>query len=153
MKVIEYQEKYKADFIQFNTDWIVDNFGSLEKEDIETFEHIEDSLAQGGMIYFAVENDLVLAACMVKPLDDNGLWELCKMGSNKHVAHKGVGSAVFEASMNWAIDHGAKKLFILSNSKLKAAIHIYEKYGFKEVKLDDYEYVRGDIAFEYKVLR
>lgn len=26
--------------------------------------------------------------------------------------------------------------------------HIYEKYGFREIKLDDYEYVRGDIAFE-----
>ncbi|MDO4168660.1 MAG: GNAT family N-acetyltransferase [Lachnospiraceae bacterium] len=153
MKVIEYQEKYKADFIQFNTDWIVDNFGFLEPEDRETFEHIEDSLVQGGMIFFAVEDEVVLATCMAKPLNDDGVWELCKMGSNKQVSHKGAGSAVFEASMNWAIDHGAKKLFILSNSKLKAALHIYEKYGFQEIKLNDYEYVRGDIAFEYEVLR
>lgn len=43
----------------------------------------------------------------------------------------------------------AKRLFILSNSKLKPALHIYEKNGFNEIKLDDYEYVRGDIAFEY----
>lgn len=50
----------------------------------------------------------------------------------------------------WALDHGAKRLFILSNSKLKPALHIYRKYGFKEIKLDNYEYVRGDIAFEYK---
>lgn len=53
--------------------------------------------------------------------------------------------------MKWAEDHGAKRLFIISNSKLKAALHIYDKYGFREIKLDDYEYVRGDIAFE-KVL-
>jgi len=39
-------------------------------------------------------------------------------------------------------------LFILSNSSLKAAIHIYEKYGFREIQLNDYEYIRGDIAFE-----
>ena len=31
--------------------------------------------------------------------------------------------------------------------------YIYEKYGFQEVKLDDYEYERGDIAFEYVVPR
>lgn len=86
-----------------------------------------------------------------KPLGDDGLWELCKLGSNKHLPHKGAGSAVFEAAINWAIMHGAKKLFILSNSKLKAAVHIYEKYGFHEIKLEDYEYVRGDIAFEYMV--
>lgn len=151
MNVIEYEEKYKKDFIQFNTDWIIDNFGFLEAEDNETFCHIEESLEKGAMIYFAVEDDIALAACMAKPMDEQGTWELCKLGSNKHVPHKGAGSAVFEAAMNWAISHGAKKLFILSNSKLKTALHIYEKYGFHEVKRNDYEYVRGDIAFEYIV--
>lgn len=151
MEVIEYQEKYKADFIQFNTDWIVDHFGALEEEDKATFRHIEESLKDGAMIYFAVENGVALATCMAKPMEKEGTWELCKLGSNKHVPHKGAGSAVFDAAMHWAICHGAKKLFILSNSKLKPALHIYEKYGFHEVKLDDYEYVRGDIAFEYKV--
>lgn len=151
MNVIQYQEKYKEAFIQFNTDWIIDNFGFLEEEDNETFSHIEESLEKGAMIYFAVENENVLATCMTKPLDADGTWELCKLGSNKHLSHKGAGSAVFEAAMNWAVSHGAKKLFILSNSKLKAALHIYEKYGFHEIKLEDYEYVRGDIAFEYIV--
>lgn len=151
MDIIQYQEKYKKDFIQFNTDWIQDNFGSLEKEDLDTFNHIEESLKNGAMIYFAVENGNVLATCMAKPMEDDGTWELCKLGSNKYLPHKGAGSAVFEASMNWAMQHDAKRLFILSNSKLKAALHIYEKYGFHEIKLEDYEYVRGDIAFEYVV--
>lgn len=151
MNIVEYHEKYKEYFIQFNTDWIVDNFGFLEEEDIETFHHIEESLAKGAMIYFAVENDVVLATCMAKQLKEDGTWELCKLGSNKYFPHKGAGSAVFEAAMNWAVNHGAKKLFILSNSKLKAALHIYEKYGFHEIKLNDYEYERGDIAFEYIV--
>ena len=52
--------------------------------------------------------------------------------------------------MIWALEHGAKRLFILSNSRLKPALHIYRKYGFKEIKLENYEYVRGDIAFEYR---
>lgn len=103
------------------------------------------------MIYFAVEGENVLATCMAKPSGEEGTWELCKLGSNQHLPHKGAGSAVFEAAMNWAVSHGAKKLFILSNSKFKTALHIYEKYGFHEVRLEDYEYVRGDIAFEYIV--
>lgn len=64
--------------------------------------------------------------------------------------HKGAGSAVFKEAMQWALNHGAERLFILSNTKLKPALHIYKKYGFKEIKLDNYEYIRGDIAFEYK---
>lgn len=153
MILIEYDEKYKKDFIQFNTDWIVDNFGFLEKEDKDTFDHIEENIRNGAMIYFAVENGIALATCMVVPLDENGVWELCKLGSNKKYPYKGAGSAVFAAAMKWAIDHGAKKLFLLSNSRLKPALHIYKKYGFQEVKLDDYEYVRGNIAFEYVVDR
>lgn len=147
MRIIEYDPSYKNSFIQFNTDWIVDNFGVLEQEDIETFEKIEEELEHGAMIYFAIEDDVPLAACMAKPMRE-GTWEICKLASNKHREHKGCGSAVFEAAMEWAIKHGAKKLFLLSNRKLKPAIHIYEKYGFQEIKLNDYEYVRGDIAFE-----
>lgn len=44
-----------------------------------------------------------------------------------------------------------KELFIISNSKLKPALHIYQKYGFIEIKLDDYEYERGDIALIKKL--
>nr|WP_289767871.1 GNAT family N-acetyltransferase [uncultured Acetatifactor sp.] len=139
MEIIQFEERYRQDFIDFNTEWIVSNFGSLEEHDKETFE---------AMIFFAVENDVALATCMAMPAQGT-TWELCKLGSNKNVPHKGAGSAVFEAAMNWASSHGAERLFILSNSKLKPALHIYEKYGFQEIKLENYEYVRGDIAFEY----
>ena len=88
---------------------------------------------------------------MAKPMAGD-TWEICKLGSNKNISHKGAGSAVFEAAMKWAIDHGAGRLFIISNSKLAPALHIYEKFGFKEIKLDDYEYECGDIAFE-KILK
>ena len=107
MELIKFEEKYRQAFIDFNTDWIVSNFGFLEEHDKETFEKIDEEL------------------------------------------NKGAGNLVFKASMEWALRHGAKRLFIISNSKLKPALHIYEKNGFKEIKLDDYEYVRGDIAFEY----
>lgn len=147
MKIVEYDSRYKNAFIQFNTEWIVDNFGNLEREDIETFEKIDDELKDGAMIYFAIENDIPLATCMAKPMK-GATWEICKLASNKHKEHKGCGSAVFVAAMEWAIKHGAKKLFLLSNRKLKPAIHIYEKYGFIEIKLNDYEYIRGDVAFE-----
>lgn len=150
MKIIPYDSKYKKQFIEYNTDWILDYFGFLEPEDEETFASIEQELADNAMIYFAVEEDDVLATCMTKPMQD-GVWEICKLASNKHLPHEGCGSLVFEAAMQWAIDHGASRLFILTNSKLKAALHIYEKYGFQEVKLNDYGYVRGDIAFEKRI--
>ena len=51
MDIIEYDAGYKEAFIRFNTDWITDNFGFLEKEDLETFGNIENELAGGAMIF------------------------------------------------------------------------------------------------------
>lgn len=150
MEIIEYTPRYRDDFIQFNTDWIIENFGFLEPEDMETFDRIDEELAAGAMIYFAVEEGIPLATCMAKPMEGS-TWEICKLGSNKYRDHRGCGSAVFGSAVSWAVDHGAKRLFILSNSKLKPAIHIYKKFGFQEIKLDDYEYARGDIAFERRI--
>lgn len=148
MKIIEFEEKYRKDFIDFNTGWIVSNFGFLEEQDKETFEKIDEEMKAGAMIFFAVENDTALATCMARPMEE-ATWEICKLGSNKELPHKGAGSAVFEAAMNWALEHGAEKFFIVSNRRLKPALHIYRKYGFKEIKLENCEYIRGDIAFEY----
>ena len=41
MRVIEYDKKYRQDFIDFNSTQIIDNFGHFEPEDYWTFEHIE----------------------------------------------------------------------------------------------------------------
>lgn len=150
MEVVKYDKKYKQYFIDFNTDWIIENFGFLEENDINSFNNVEENIKNGAMIFFAIEEDKCLACCMALPIDNN-VWELCKLGSNKNLPHKGAGSAVFKAGMDYAVQNGAEKLTIISNSKLKAALHIYKKFGFKEIKLADYHYKRGDIAFEYIV--
>lgn len=63
MRVIEYDKKQRQIFIEFNSAWIIDNFGHLEVEDYETFEHIEEEIQEGAMFYFAVDdNKTALAA-------------------------------------------------------------------------------------------
>lgn len=64
MEVVEYRKEYKPYFIQFNTDWITDNFGHLEADDFRTFDAIDQMVEDGAMIYFAVESGEVLATCM-----------------------------------------------------------------------------------------
>lgn len=71
------------------------------------------------------------------------------MGSNPEISHRGAGQAVFTACMNWALEHGARRLLIYCNRKLKPALHIYAKYGFKEIPVDNAPYSRADIALEF----
>ena len=87
---------------------------------------------------------------MAMPLGDD-VWEICKLAAAGQSTGKGAGSAVFKASMDYAIEHGAKKLTLISNRILKPALHIYQKYGFKEVPLnkDYWGFERADIEFEY----
>ncbi len=150
MHVVEYDAKYRQAFIDMNTAWIEKYFDHLEEEDIATFASLDEIVDQGAMIFFVIEGNDVLAACMTHVLIDD-TWEICKLASNFNIEHKGAGSLVFKAAMDYAIAHGAKRLFLISNTILKPALHIYEKYGFYEIKLDDYEYDRGDIAYEYIV--
>lgn len=49
MQVIPFEEKYKQDFINFNTEWIVSNFRFLEEHDKETFDKIDDEMKSGAM--------------------------------------------------------------------------------------------------------
>ena len=147
MEIVQYNSHYAQDFVSLNSAWIIDLFGKLEEEDIETFQNVEKEISNGAMIYFAIENGSVMATCMVRNIG-NETWEICKLAANNKFKGKGAGNAVFEQCMKYAIGRGAKKLFILSNSRLKTALHIYYKHGFEEIKLKDYEYERGDIAFE-----
>ncbi len=149
MKVIEYQKKYKQDFIRLNTAW-VEKYFIMEETDREILSNTDDFIQKGGMIYFAVENDQVLATCMTIP-EDNYTWEILKLAADDRYSGHGAGSAVFKACMDYAIAHGAKKLTLISNHILKPALHIYEKFGFRQVEVDRTEYERCDVQCEYIV--
>ena len=151
MEIIPYQKKYRKDFIELNTAWI-ERYFLIEEDDLKIFNHVDDYIDSGSMIFFALEEHKVLATCMAMPLN-NGVWELCKLAAAGQYTGKGAGSAVMRACMDYAITHGAKKLTFISNRKLKPALHIYEKLGFQEVPLNnDYQdYERADIQFELVV--
>jgi N-acetylglutamate synthase-like GNAT family acetyltransferase len=151
MEVVTYEPKYRQSFVTLNTGWILEHFGFLEAEDKSMFSDLESYLAKGAMVFFAVEDDVVLATCMALPMEEDGLWEICKLAADPAHPHKGAGTSVFRAAMDYAIENGAKRLFLISNSKLKPALHIYEKHGFREILLEDYGFSRGDIAFGYDV--
>ncbi len=150
MKIIKYQKKYEKDFIELNTAW-VEKYFVMEQEDKDILYHVDDFLKKGSMIFLAIENNCILAVCMVIPFG-NDVWEICKLAANEKYQGHGAGSAVFKACMDYAIDNGAKKLTLISNHILEPALHIYEKFGFKSVPVSRAEeYARCDVQYEYIV--
>lgn len=147
MEIVSYRTEYRQAFIDLNLAWL-NKYFRVEPPDEEMLGGVEDAIAAGAAVYFAVEGGIPVATCMARPLH-NGVWEICKLATDEHFQGRGAGQAVIKACLEYAEAHGAKKFLIISNRILKPALHIYEKLGFREVPLKEKEYERADIQLEY----
>lgn len=88
MKIDEYSPQYKEAFIRLNTEWLK-RFYWIEDFDQYTMDHVEEMIAKGAMAFFVLENQEVLATCMVTPLEGT-TWEICKLAAKNQ--YTGVGA-------------------------------------------------------------
>lgn len=132
MKIVPYAPQYRDAFVALNTAWLT-RFYWVEPFDQYAMDHIEELIAQGAMTFFALDDEgKVLATCTAMPLEGN-TWEICKLAARGQYTGTGAGSAVLLAAMHYAEEHGAEKEVLISCRSLKPAIHLYKKFGFREV--------------------
>ncbi|APY09738.1 GNAT family N-acetyltransferase [Seonamhaeicola sp. S2-3] len=96
-----------------------------------------ESYQNNGEIYFVIDNNgEILGGAGIKPLKDfdEGICELQKMYFSPKVRGKGYGKKMFKTCLQAAKKMGYNKCYLESASQLKAAIHIYESFGFKHLK-------------------
>ena len=124
MKVIPYRPEYREAFVRLNTEWLT-RFYWVESFDQYAMDHVDDLIATGAMAFFA--------------LDDAG--EVL------------ASSAVLQAAMHYAEENGATKEVLISCRSLKPAIHLYKKFGFREVpyRKDFWKSEKADIEMERNV--
>lgn len=129
LEIIPYSSKHKKDFKRINVEWLEDMF-YVEDYDLEVLSHPEKYiLSKGGIILLARLNDEVVGTSALMP-HRPGEVEFTKMGVSKKARGSGAGKALLEASLKTATELKATKLFLLTNKRCKAAIHLYRKYGF-----------------------
>lgn len=149
MNIETYKPEYKEAFIAMNLAWIEEMF-QVEDEDRMVLGSIEECLANGGEIFFAINDEgEIMASCMVAPLP-SGEWEIEKFAAKKEFAGQGAGKACLQACMDFIKEKQIQKVIIVSNRKCVSAIHLYRKFGFIEIPVDKnkFPYERADIAFE-----
>lgn len=153
MRIDTYKPKYKEAFVRLNTEWLT-RFYWIESFDRYAMDHVEELIGQGAMAFFAVdEEEEVMATCMAMPLEGT-TWEICKLAAKNQYTGTGAGSAVLQAAMNYAEQHGACKEVLISCRGLKPAIHLYKKFGFYEVpyRKEFWKSEKADIEMEREVL-
>ncbi|TGV01683.1 GNAT family N-acetyltransferase [Flavivirga rizhaonensis] len=96
-----------------------------------------ESYQNSNDVYYVIDNNgEVLGGGGIKPLKDfeADVCEIQKMYFSPKVRGKGYGKLMFEKCLQSAKELGYKQCYIESAPQLKAAIHIYESYGFKHLK-------------------
>lgn len=148
-KIVPYESAHKEAFIALNKAWI-EKYFKLESVDLEIFENLEIRiLGQGGFIFCALADGKVVGVCAAVKLDDQKYgYEFSKLSVDERYRGRGIGEALFRACIAKAQSLSDKKIFLESNTKLKSAIALYRKFGFREVPIEKPLFDRVDIQME-----
>ena len=147
VEIIDYTEQLKEHIKTLNYEWIQKHH-HIEEGDVRSLSNPkEEILDKGGMIYYAQhKNKIVGTVSLLKITEEE--YELGKMAVTESAQGLGIGKILMEHCLKISKELKIKKLCLYSNTKLKPAIHLYEKYGFVEVPLEPGHYERANIKME-----
>nr|WP_294862732.1 GNAT family N-acetyltransferase [uncultured Fluviicola sp.] len=147
IEIIPYSPELKGHLKQLNYEWLEEYFYIEEGDRLSLSKPQETILDKGGFIFFAKKGEEIIGtASLLKKSDE--VFELGKMAVAKNVRGSGVGKLLMEHCLEFAKQKQIKKLILYSNTKLEPAIHLYRKFGFVEVEMEQGVYERGNIKME-----
>lgn len=125
-----YRDDLAQAFHDINAQWIATMY-RLEPTDRDVLENPRARIIdRGGDILFVEAAGLgIVGACALQKTGE-GQFELTKMGVLESARGRKAGEFLLHAVIARARALGAERLYLLSNSKSAAAIHLYEKLGF-----------------------
>lgn len=153
VEIVPFSDCHREAFYELNRQWI-ERYWSLEPHDIEVLENPDKHiLSQGGYIFVALYSGRPVGVCSLCKMDSSTGYdyELAKLAVDTTILRKGIGRRLCEAVISKARSLGATTLFLESNTRLKPAIALYRKLGFKELPEFHPAYARGDIQMDMKL--
>ena len=148
MNVISYDERYAQDFARLNREWLED-FGLLEEADEKHLKAPRESIIdRGGQIFFAVKGDIVLETCAaIRHCSE--VVEVAKLAVAHSAKRHGIGRLLVQKVIEYARSIRARKVSLVSSTRLRPALRLYESMGFAQAPLPvEPGYVSADIYME-----
>lgn len=154
ISIVDFEEDLAPSFYDINVEWISSMF-VVEEADLKTMKDPKSAIIdKGGVILFAKTEDLgvIGTGALMKTAD--GTYELTKMGVLEKARGRKAGEILLQALIDRAKDMRIEYLYLLTNTKCQAAIHLYEKNGFVHdaETMDRFgkSYERCNVAMRYK---
>jgi DNA-binding MarR family transcriptional regulator/N-acetylglutamate synthase-like GNAT family acetyltransferase len=147
IQIVDFIPAYQAAFRQLNEEWITIWF-RMEEGDYKALDHPQEYiLDKGGHIFMALYKGEPVGTCSLIRMDDDS-FELAKMGVSPKTQGLGIGYLLGRACIEKARALGARRVYLESNTRLKPAINLYHKLGFRKVAGPPSPYERCDIQME-----
>lgn len=147
VEIIPFSQDLKEHIKILNLEWLIRNFRIEEKDELMLSNPKEEIIDKGGLIFYArYKNEIIGTVSLMKV--DETIFELSKMAVSDKAQGLGIGNKLLAHCLAVAEENNIKKLILYSNRILLPAIHLYTKFGFTEVILEDGLYERADIKME-----
>ncbi len=148
IRIAEYEPRHAEAFRGLNLSWIEEYFEIEEVDRLQMLDPEATIIRPGGAILVAEDPRGVLGVCGLR-YDSPGRYEVTKMAVREDTRGCGIGRRLLSEVVSHARLLGAEQLFIISNTVLAPAIHLYRQLGFVEVSHStQQEYARGNIELE-----
>lgn len=146
VRIVPFEDRHAPAFCALNLEWIEAYFAVEDLDRVHLFQPRASFVDSGGAIFMAELDDGSVIGCCGLLKHDEHVYEVSKMAVTRAYQGKGVGRKLLDELIVHARLRGAKRLEIISSTRLGAAIHLYQQIGFREVPLESDAYARGNIA-------
>ena len=153
LRIVEFRDDLALAFHDINAQWIEAMF-TMEATDRKVLENPREMIIdRDGKILFVEAEDLGIIGAVALMKTSYGIYELTKMGVLESARGRKAGEFLLAACIKRARKMDMKELYLLTNHICEAAIHLYEKVGFRhdDEIMERYgkTYERCDVAMTF----
>ncbi len=154
LRIVEFRDELAQLFHDINEEWISSMF-EMEDVDRHVLQNPRATIIDkdGDILFVEVENRGIVGAGALK-WSGPGQLELTKMGVRSDLRGMKAGEFLLNALVERAATMAPERLYLLTNKKCEAAIHLYAKCGFKHdadlLTEAQHHYARCDVAMTYR---
>ena len=149
--IVAFADEHGDAFYTLNRTWL-DEHGLYEPPDeAQLTDPTGTILAPGGAIYVALDGDAVIGTAALLP-HGPGEMELVKLAVHPSMRGRGIARRLTEKCLDHARRQGTHRVVLVSNSRLTAALRLYESVGFVHRPIPDtVPYETADVYMELEL--
>lgn len=152
IRIEHFRPEHAARYEALNRTWLVEHDLIEPADEPHLTQPFENIINPGGAILVALNDDGdVVGTCAIAPHGTNE-FELAKMAVAPEARGQGIGRQLIEACLDLARKRGARRVDLLSSTKLGAAVRLYERTGFRHAPLPPINpYKTADVYMVYDI--